>query len=335
MSNAPRPPDPSRIAAAADAVDPVFLASPLIGNRALDERLGCTLLAKVETLNPIRSFKGRGTDFAMAALPAGVRRVVSASAGNFGQGIAYAAAKRGMEAVIYAAETANPLKVEAMRRLGARVVLEGQDFDAAKLAGRAFAEAAGSMFLEDGAVPEVAEGAGTIAVELTRGGAAFDAVLVPLGNGALATGMGAWLKAERPECRVVGVVAEGAPSMLRSWRSGSAVETEAARTIADGIAVRVPVPYALACMGATVDAVLAVSEESILAAMRLVHESLGLAVEPAGVAGAAALIEHGPRFRGGRVATVLCGGNLTPDQIQRWLCPPTPAGERRPERGNA
>lgn len=279
-------------------------------------------------MNPIRSFKGRGTDLALAALPLGVRRVVSASAGNFGQGIAYAGAKRGIETVIYAAAAANPLKVQAMRRLGARVVLGGEDFDAAKLAGRAFAEAAGSVFLEDGATPEVAEGAGTIAFELTRGGAAFDTVLVPLGNGALATGMGAWLKAERPGCRVIGVVAEAAPAMLLSWRSGSAVETQAARTIADGIAVRVPVPYALACMGATVDAVLSVSEDAIVAAMRLVHEALGLVVEPAGVAGVAALIEHETRFRGARVATVLCGGNLMPDQIRHWLCSPATAGER-------
>ena len=120
MSNAPRLPDPSRIAAAIDAIDPVFLASPLLQSRTLDERLGCSLLAKVETLNPIRSFKGRGTALAIAALPAGVRRVVSASAGNFGQGIAYAGAKRRIAAVIYAATTANPLKVQAMRRLGAR-----------------------------------------------------------------------------------------------------------------------------------------------------------------------------------------------------------------------
>lgn len=334
MSTAPRPPDPSRIAAAVGTIDPVFLASPLLGNRALDERLGCSLLAKVETLNPIRSFKGRGTDLALTTLPAGVRRVVSASAGNFGQGVAHACAKRGIEAVIYAATTANTLKVGAMRRLGARVVLEGQDFDAAKTAGRAFAEATGAVFLEDGAMPEVAEGAGTIALELTRSGAAFETVLVPLGNGSLATGMGAWLKGERPGCRVVGVTAENAPAMLLSWRSGSAVETQAARTIADGIAVRVPVAYALACMGATVDAVLSVSETSILAAMRLVHESLGLVVEPAGVVGVAALIEHEDQFRGARVATVLCGGNLTPDQIRRWLCPPATAGGH-PERVDA
>lgn len=155
----------------------------------------------------------------IVALPAGIRRVVSASAGNFGQGIAYAGAKRRIEAVVYAATTANPLKVEAMRRLGARVVLEGEDFDAAKLAGRVFGEATGSVFLEDGASPEVAEGAGTIALELTRSGAAFEAVLVPLGNGALATGMGAWLKAERRGCRVVGVVAEGAPAIARALRA--------------------------------------------------------------------------------------------------------------------
>ena len=330
MSNARRQPDPARIAAAAETIDPVFLASPLLRSQMLDERLDCTVLVKVETLNPIRSFKGRGAHLAIAGLPAGVRRVVAASAGNFGQGIAYAGVKAGIETVIYAAEKANTLKLEAMRRLGAQVVLQGEDFDAAKLAARAFAAASDSPFLEDGATPDIAEGAGTIAYEMTGSGAAFEAVLVPLGNGALATGMGAWLKAERPGCRVIGVVAEGAPAMMLSWQSGSVVQTPAAHTIADGIAVRVPVPYALCCMRGTVDEVLAVSEASIIAAMRLVHAVLGLVVEPAGVVGIAALMEHRDRFRGARAATVLCGGNVTPEQIRRWLCPPTASCARGP-----
>ena len=328
MSNELRQPDPARIAAAARTIDPIFLASPLHHSDVLDKQLGCTLLAKVETLNPIRSFKGRGADLAMAALPSGVSRVVSASAGNFGQGIAYAGARRGIQTVIFAAVTANALKVEAMRRCGARVVLQGRDFDEAKLAGRSFAEASGSLFLEDGAVPEIAEGAGTIAYEMTGCGAAFETVLVPLGNGALVTGMGAWFKAERPRCRVVGVVATGAPAMKLSWQSGVVVQTPAANTIADGIAVRVPLTYALAGMRGTVDEVLSVSETSILAAMRLVHEVLGLVVEPAGVVGIAALIEHADRFRGAHAATVLCGSNMTPEQIGRWLCPSNGLGDR-------
>lgn len=321
MSHLPRLPAPSRIALAIDVIDPAFLDSPIVANPTLDDRLGCTLIAKLETLNPIRSFKGRGTGLAVATLPTGAGRVVLASAGNFGQGVAYAAARRGLQSVIFAATTASPLKLAAMRRLGAHVILDGLDFDAAKIAGQAYAAANNLVFLEDGATPEVAEGAGTIALELTRSGAAYDVLLVPLGNGALATGMGAWMKVERPGCRVIAVTAAGAPAMLSSWQSGVATETASVQTIADGIAIRVPVPYALACMSATVDEVVSVSDTSILAAMRLVHETLGVVVEPAGAVGVAALLEAPARFRGGRIATVLCGSNVTTAQMAAWLCP--------------
>ena len=327
MSNERRRPDPARIAAAVRTIDPVFLGSPLLHSQVLDQQLGCSVLAKMETLNPIRSFKGRGASLAMSTLPAGVGKIVSASAGNFGQGVAYSGSMRGIETVIYAAVTANMLKVAGMRRLGAQVHLEGEDFDAAKLAGRAFADASGSLFLEDGAAPEIAEGAGTIAYEMTECGAVFETVLVPLGNGALAAGMGAWLKTERPGCSVIGVVAENAPAMQLSWQTGTIVQTPSAHTIADGIAVRLPLKYALACMRGTVDEVLSVSEASIIAAMRLVHRVLGLVIEPAGVAGVAALIEHRSRFRSARVATVLCGGNVTPEQVRRFLFPPITTDE--------
>ncbi|HEX2526078.1 MAG TPA: pyridoxal-phosphate dependent enzyme [Geminicoccus sp.] len=322
-----RLPDPVRIEAAMGTIDPRFLDSPLVQNAVLDERMDCSVLTKIETLNPIRSFKGRGTDLVLSSLLAAEATsdrarpvVVSASAGNFGQGLAFAGVSRGVDVIVYTAENANPLKIEAMRRFGARVVQEGQDFDAAKAAARAYAAQHGWPFIEDGAVAEVAEGAGTIALELTKAKARFDTILLPLGNGALVTGVGAWLRVERPDCRVIGVVAEAAPAMLLSWQKRSAVETSAAATMADGIAVRVPVPYALACMATTVDDVVSVSETALLAAMRLAHETLGLVVEPAGAAGLAALVAQPERFRGRAVATILCGGNLTVAQMRQWLC---------------
>ena len=299
-------------------IDPAFLRSPMLRGTSLDRVTGAEVVLKVETLNPIRSFKGRGTELLAAGMK-DQRPLVCASAGNFGQGLARAAVRRGMPVTVFAAERANPLKVAAMRTFGADVRLEGADFDAAKAAARRYAEGSGGSYIEDGALPEIAEGAGTIALELTEAGVAPDVMLVPLGNGALVSGLGTWLRHAAPSTRIVAVVAAGAPSMRLSFEQGRPVSTTTAETIADGIAVREPVPYALDSMRAVVDEVVTVTDAEIVRAMRLVHEHLGLVVEPAGAAGVAALFADAARWRGARVATPLCGGNVTPADARGWL----------------
>ncbi|MEO8623800.1 MAG: pyridoxal-phosphate dependent enzyme, partial [bacterium] len=279
------------IAAAMSIIDPIFLHTPLLRGTSLDRFLDAELLCKVETLNPIRSFKGRGTEAFVAQL-SDPRALVCASAGNFGQGLARAGVRRGRSVVVFAAENANPLKIDAMRALGADVRLAGADFDAAKDASRHFAKSSDALYVEDGAIPEIAEGAGTIALEITESGLVPELMIVPLGNGALATGIGAWCRHAAPSARVIAVVAEGAPSMRLSFAAHAPVSTETSETIADGIAVREPVAYAVECMQATVDEVVSVSEDAIVRAMRLVHEHVELVVEPAGVVGIAALLEH-------------------------------------------
>jgi len=279
------------------------------------------LVLKVETVNPIRSFKGRGTDFLVSGLPAGSPMLVCASAGNFGQGMAYAARKRSLSLVIFAAETANRLKLRRMRELGADVRLAGRDFDEAKEHARAFADESGALYIEDGREPAIAEGAGSIAVELGRWPHAFDFALIPLGNGALLAGIATWMKATSPATRRIGVCATGAPSMALSLQQGVPEVTESVATIADGIAVRVPVPEALADLAGVVDEVLLVDDQALIAAMQLVFRQHGLVVEPAGVAGLAAAITFRERFQGASVVTPLCGGNLTAEQIREWLSP--------------
>ena len=312
-------PDVERIAQAAQAIAPAFRDTPVLRSEALDRLFGCELALKVETLTPIRSFKGRGADFLLHRLGALAQAgVVCASAGNFGQGIAHAARARGMAATVFAAESANPLKIAAMRRFGAEVLLAGRDFDAAKAAARAHAARTGGLFVEDGLHPAIAEGAGTIALELDAAGALGDMILVPVGNGSLINGIGTWIRSRHPGVRIVGVTAAGAPAMARSWREGRVIETEEARTIADGIAVRVPVPEALAVMRATVDEIVEVAEDDLVRAMRLALAELGLLIEPAGVAGLAALAADPALARGRRVSTVLCGGNVTAAQMRAW-----------------
>jgi threonine dehydratase len=309
-----------RIAEAARVIDPLFLHSPQFVSHVLSDRLGLRLLCKVELLNPIRSFKGRGADYFIQQLgSADTRPLVCASAGNFGQGLAYAAARRGRRVTVFAAHTANPLKLERMRQLGAEVRLAGSDFDAAKDAARTYAEEAGARFVEDGAEPAIAEGAGSLAVELAAWREPIDVVYVPVGNGALVTGVGRWLKAHAPQTQVVGVCAAGAPAMVNSWHAGAPHATERAETIADGIAVRVPVELAVRDLPSSVDRMLLVHDAMLVEAMRLLFEALGVVVEPAGAAGLAGCLLERERWQQRLVAVPLCGGNLTQEQVRQWL----------------
>jgi threonine dehydratase len=300
-------------------IDPIFLDTPAVNHPALDGHLGCSLVAKVETLNPIRSFKGRGTELFVATEIRPGDVLVCASAGNFGQGLARAATKRGYPCVVFAAEHANPLKVVAMKRFGADVRLVGADFDAAKDAARAYARETGARFVEDGAEPSIAAGAGTIGLELAAQAPGLDALIVPLGNGALLAGVGAAFRHVAPQVEIVAVVAEQAPAMQRSLLEGRIVETSRADTIADGIAVRVPVPAALEMLDGRYDTIVSVSDRDILEAVQAAHEHLGLVIEPAGAAGLAAIATARNRYRGRNVATILCGSNLSPDLYHRLI----------------
>jgi len=316
-----------RITDAYQVIDSVFKDSPQYVCDPISEQLGLDIVLKVECLNPIRSFKGRGTDYLIHRLGSHKHGYVCASAGNFGQGMAYSARRHGIAITVFAATNANPLKIERMRALGAEVVLEGDDFDGAKDAARRRADETGAIFIEDGAVAPIAEGAGTIALELGRMEKPIDAVLVPLGDGALVTGMGLWIKRESPSTRVIGVVPEGAPAMEMSWRAGHAVTTESISTISDGIAVRAPVADAVRDMKETVDDVVHVSDDETVEAMRMLMNDAGLIVEPAGAVGLAAAKKLRVTWGGGRIAVIVTGGNITPDQIRSWLLSP-PAAPR-------
>jgi len=299
-----------RIAAAAAAIDPVFRNSPQFVCDSLSAEFGAPVMLKVETLNPIRSFKGRGSSWFAQNVKDKSRPVICASAGNFGQGIAYAGTRAGLTVKVVAATTANPLKLDAMRRFGAEVILHGHDFDAAKLHAADLAQRIGGYFLEDGREPAIAEGAGTIAVELLQSRVRPAAIYVPVGNGSLICGIAAWVKAHAPDVRIIGVCPEGA---LLSWREGRVLTTERADTIADGLAVRLPVDEAVATMRTCVDDVVLVSDARIKEAMRLLFRHAGLAIEPSGAAGIAAIMDA--RRTNAAVAAVLCGANVRADLL--------------------
>lgn len=306
------------IQAAAQAIDPVFLHTPQFVAESLSQLLGVRLVVKVEVVNPVRCFKGRGADYLVSRAKVGAP-LITASAGNLGQAMAYACRRRRIPLTVYAGTKANPFKLERMRALGAEVILFGDDFDAAKLEAKQAALRLGVRMVEDSLDVETGEGAGTIGVELAAMSEPLDDVIVAVGNGALACGVGLALKQLSPRTRIVAVQAAGAPAMIESWRAGKIVRYDTMSTIADGIGVRVPIPECVQDMHGVIDEGFFVRDETLLEAMRLLHAHLGLVVEPSGAAGLATLLENRAVFAGRTVAIILCGGNLTPDQMRNWL----------------
>ena len=297
-----------------------FRDSPQFVSEPLSEAAGAAVVVKLETANPIGSFKGRGTWLAVSELLAagsvGERRgVVVASAGNFGQGIAYAGRAMRVPVIVFAATTANPAKVASMRRLGADVRTVGEDFDAARVGAAEHAEASGWHLVVDGQDPWISIGAGTIGLELTdamgRGDLPeLERCYVPVGNGALIAGIGTWLRSAAPATRVIGVQAAMAPAMTLSWRERRPIETPRADTIADGIAARVPVPEALELMFDAVDEMQLVEEDQIVAATGEMSVALPSAIEPAAGAAWAAVLADGARH--GAIGVLVTGGNISP-----------------------
>jgi len=303
---------------AAAAIDPVFTGSPQFVNDGLSQRLGVPVIVKVETVNPIRSFKGRGTWIAVHGL-AGEGRIgpdrpiVVASAGNFGQGVAYAARALGVRAVVFTSRYANRGKIARMRALGATVVEDGEDFDDARGASERYAAEHAAEILVDGDDPRISTGAATLAVELTD---AIDAGVlpsiavasVPVGNGALIDGVGSWLRHASPGTRVIGVQAAGADAMTRSFAAGRPIDGDHVDTYADGIASRIAIPKAVELMFGRVDAMHTVSEDALHEAQAELTEALGITVEGAAGASWAGLLQSPPTD--GAALVIITGSNF-------------------------
>jgi threonine dehydratase len=290
--------------------------SPQFVHDGLSARAGRPVVIKVEAVNPIRAFKGRGTWLAVAGLVAEgevsrKRGLVVASTGNFGQGVAYAARAHRIRAVVYAHASASPAKLARVERLGASVERVGHDFDAAREAAAERARTEDWALLVDGEDRRVAIGAGSIGLEVTLGTGIANALplesaWVPVGNGALICGIGTWLRAAAPGTRVIGVQSAAAPSMTISWREGRPIPTESADTYADGIATRVPVPEALEDMRDVVDDMVLVEEDEIRAAQDVLTYELGITIEAAAAVGWAAALRDGGH---GSALIIVTGSN--------------------------
>ncbi|MFI5554613.1 threonine/serine dehydratase [Streptomyces sp. NPDC051738] len=312
--------DTDRIRAARQVIDPVFLDTPLYRCEALESGLGCAVSIKLETANPVRSFKARGTEVVASLLAdQASRAAVCASAGNLGQALAWSGRGRGLDITVVASRFATRAKLDRIRAWGAGLELVDGDHETARERAAAIARYDDIRLVEDSLDIETCEGAATIGLELVDTAPSFDTVLIALGGGALATGVGHVVKALAPEVEVICVQPLGAPALTRSWHRRRVVTTDSTDTIADGVAGRCPIPAVLDDLLLVADDAVLVQEASIIAGMRMLLDHAGLVVEPSAALGIAAILEDRDRFAGRHVVTIVCGSNVDLDAYHRWV----------------
>jgi threonine dehydratase len=242
------------------------------------------------------------------------RGLIAASTGNHGQSVAFAARLFGVIARICVPEDANPVKLAAMRALGAELVVHGRDFDAAREHCEQVAGEHGYRYIHSGNEPLLIAGVGTEALEIIEDRPDVDAIIVPIGGGSGAAGACIVAKGIRPSIEVIGVQSEAAPAAFRSWQARALLDGENA-TFAEGLATRVPFELPQQILWEHLDDFVLVTDDEIRSANRLMIEHTRNLVEPAGAAPLAAALKLRDRLRGRRVALVLSGGNISPAQL--------------------
>jgi len=305
---------------AAALVHAVIPPTPQYSWPLLNERAGFELWVKHENHTPIGAFKVRGGLVLLETLrrTAGFRGVISATRGNHGQSLAFASARAGARCVILVPHGNSREKNAAMRALGAELIEHGKDFDEARVRAGELAAGEGLAFVGPFR-RELVAGVASYALELFRGAPPLDAVYVPIGCGSGICGLINARDALGLSTQIIGVVSTNANAYARSFAERRAIETTSADTIADGMAVRVPVPEALEMILAGAERVVEVTDSEVEAAMRHYFTDTHNVVEGAGAAPLAAAMKEGERWQGRRVALIASGGNVDRPVYQRIL----------------
>jgi threonine dehydratase len=315
MTAAPVP-DLADVLAARQRIAPYLRPTPLYRYPALDAMAGAQLWVKHENHQPVGAFKVRGGVNLVSQLTADERQrgVISASTGNHGQSVAYAADLFGVRAVICMPEQANPVKVESMRALGAEVVFHGRDFDEAREYCEKQAVEHRHRYIHSGDEPALIAGVATYTLEILEDRPDTEVIVVPIGGGSGAAGACVVAKAVRPSVQVIGVQSEAAPAAYRSWQAGALVE-DTTGTFAEGLATRTAFELPQRILREWLDDFVLVSEDALRSATRLMIEKTRNLVEPAGAAALAAVLSAPGRFAGRTVTIVCSGGNISPAQL--------------------
>lgn len=307
---------PMTVASAAAAIAGRVERTPLIASPDLSALAGCEIHLKLENLQRTGAFKLRGALARLLTLDAHERErgVVTASAGNHGQGVAVGAAALGIPACVVLPRGVPLAKLTAIQRAGAEVVITGSGYDEAYAAARELAARRGALYIHAFDDPAVIAGQGTVAREMLEERPDLEAIVVPVGGGGLLAGTALAIAEAHATVQLVGVQAAGASAFADAVRTGSIIAGGAA-TIADGIAVREPAArtVAIACANGTTMRI--VSDEAIARAMVLLLERHKLLAEAAGAAGVAAMLDGAADLAGKRVGIIISGGNIDPNLL--------------------
>lgn len=307
--------------AARDRIMPHLHRTPMLGSQTLSRMTGTELGLKAELFQRTGSFKARGALNAALLLSPEQRAkgVITLSAGNHGQGLAFAASMVGSRAVVFMPESAVPTKVEAIRAYGAETrfspTMEGI-FPLMEQVQRD----QGLTFVSPFSDPAIIAGQGVVGLEILEDMPDVETVVVPVGGGGLIAGVALAVKSLRPDVRVVGVEPEGANVVRRSLESGRPEAAETISTCADGLSAPFAGELSQAIIQHYVDDVVLLSEDEIITAMRLVIERVKVLVEPAGAASVAGLLSgKAGAAKGSRVVAILSGGNIDPEKLRRLI----------------
>lgn len=298
-------------------IRPYLDPSPTIRSESMSDLLGCNVILKCESLLPTGAFKVRGGINYMSRLSTEElqRVVVAASTGNHGQSIAYAARLFGASASIFVPSKANPLKVKAMKKLGAEVIASGNDFDECFAAAQVHVKTSGALFIHSMNEPHLVAGVGTYALELMEFEPDLDVIFTPVGGGSGLCGSLITAKGINPAITVYGVQASGAPAVHDSWKARRLIKTDRADTFAEGIATREAFELPADVIWSMVDDIMLVSDMEMKRAILTYLERARLLVEGAGAAPLAAAYARREELRGKNVALIVSGGNLTLDVL--------------------
>lgn len=306
---------------AREVIAPFLQPTPLLTSAALDARLGFSAFLKCENLQPIGAFKVRGGLFLMSQLTPAERQrgVTTASTGNHGQAVAYAARDLGVPATIWAPENANPLKVAAMRRLGADVRLFGPDFDAARVAAEEDAAARGATFVSNANDWRLIAGVATYTVEMLEAAPDLDYLIVPAGGGSGLAGACLAGKDLKPALRIIGVQAAGAPAVYETWRTGQLQTRDRVDTFAEGLATRVAFSLPAQILWRRLDDFRLVADQDMRRGILTLLETTRTLAEGAGAAALAAAYAMREELAGKNVGIVVSGGNVPLDVLAETL----------------
>ena len=303
---------PDLITDAYDRLKKRVRRSELIYSHYYSEQVGIPLFFKCENLQRTGSFKIRGALNFMTSQPRErlLQGVITASAGNHAQGVAFAADLLGVSATVYMPEITPPQKVQATRDYGAEVVLTGRNFDEACAAAIEAQKNSGALFVHPFNDELVMAGQGTIALEILEELPDVRNVIIPVGGGGLIAGMASALREKAPHVRIIGVESVAAPSMSASFAAGKPTERPVSVTLADGIAVKLPGTLTVPVICACVDEIVRVAEEDIALAIVSLLEKTKLLVEGAGAVTLAAVLNKLVPNIEGKTVCLLSGGNI-------------------------